>query len=77
MRQYRHNLDGPAGGDAPRDPAHEEAKGHLREALPGEFGITVPEHPYKGLSRKLGKAFAKREGRRHGPNVPLLLHSPA
>jgi len=47
---------------------HEEAKGHLREALPDEFGTTVPEHPDKGLSRKLGKAFAKREGRRHGPN---------
>jgi hypothetical protein len=46
---------------------YDEANDRLREALPDEFVTIVPGHPDKGLSRKLGKAFSKREGRRHGP----------
>jgi hypothetical protein len=45
---------------------HEEANKGFREALPDEFGTIVPDRPDKGLSRTLGKAFAKREGRRLG-----------
>jgi hypothetical protein len=46
---------------------HDREEARLREALPEEFGGIDPERPDKGLSRKLGKAFARREGRRHGP----------
>jgi hypothetical protein len=46
---------------------HDEANDKLRDALPDEFGTIVLDRPDKGLTRKIGKAFAKREGRRHGP----------
>ena len=54
---------------------HDEAPKVLREALPEEFGGIDPDRPDKGLSRKLGKAFAKREGRRHGPTRLHLLRA--
>ena len=47
---------------------HDEKHARLRDALPDEFGAIIPGHPDKGLSRKLGKAFSKREGRRQGPD---------
>jgi hypothetical protein len=40
---------------------HREAKATFREVLPDEFSLTD-----ENLSRKLGKAFAKREGVRYG-----------
>jgi hypothetical protein len=46
---------------------HAEERAGLRAALPDEFGLIDPDRPDKGLTRRLGKAFAKREGRRHGP----------
>jgi hypothetical protein len=48
------------------DLLHGEAHNGLRDALPEEFGTIVPERPDKGLTRRLGKAFSRREGRRHG-----------
>jgi hypothetical protein len=52
---------------------HDDRHARLRDAVPDEIGAIDPDHQDKGLSRKLGKAFSKREGRRHGPDG-LHLH---
>jgi hypothetical protein len=49
---------------------HGEAKAKFREALPDEFS---PDD--ENLSRKLGKAFAKREGVRYGTQGLYLKHA--
>lgn len=39
----------------------------MREALPDEFGLIDETHLDKNLAKRLGHAFAKREGVRYGP----------
>jgi len=39
----------------------------MREALPDEFGLIDDNHLDKNLAKRLGHAFAKREGVRYGP----------
>jgi putative DNA primase/helicase len=39
----------------------------MREALPDEFGLLDENHLDKNLAKRLGHAFAKREGVRYGP----------
>jgi hypothetical protein len=38
----------------------------MREALPDEFGLLDENHLDKNLAKRLGHAFAKREGVRYG-----------
>src|SRR5215211_4297527 len=39
----------------------------MREALPDEFGLIHDNHLDKNLAKRLGHAFAKRDGVRYGP----------
>jgi hypothetical protein len=46
---------------------YKEAYKAMREALPDEFGLIDDNHLDKNLAKRLGHAFAKREGVRYGP----------